>query len=314
MSLATEHRPTSFDEIVGNKATIKALTSLLQRSRKKFPHAILLTGPHGCGKTTIGRILSEELGAQSGDYREVDTADFRGIDTIRDIRKQIRLRPQDPKSTCRVWLLDECHMIGKGGDSSTNEAQNAMLKMLEDTPSHVYFILCTTDPQKLRSTIRSRCTQFAVETLSEKEMGRLLKKISRKEKILIPQEVRELIAEQSLGHPRDALQLLQKILGLDEDEMEEVVFAEAAKQNAAIELARALIAKEPWKKVARILTGLQNEKEESMRHMVLKYCNTILLKGKNGQAFIVMDEFEQPFYNSGKPGLTLACYKAIHAE
>ena len=300
--------------MIGNESTIKALTSLLQRPREKFPHAILLTGPSGCGKTTLGRIIRKELDAKSGDYREIDTADFRGIDSIREIRKQTRLRPQDPKSKCRVWLLDECHMIGKGGNSSSNEAQNAMLKMLEDAPKHVYFILGTTDPQKLLPTIRGRCTQFSVETLSEREIGILIKKVSRAEKVRVPQEVRDLIAEQSLGHPRDALQLLQKIIGLDVEEMEEVVFEEAEKQNKAIELARALIARDSWKKVAKILSNLHNEKEEGLRHMVLKYCNTILLKGKNPQAFVVMDEFEQPFYNSGKPGLTLACYKAIHAE
>ena len=307
MSLAIDHRPRTFDEVIGNQGTIKGIKSLFDNRADKFPHAILLTGPTGCGKTTVGRIISNVLGAKEADFREIDTADFRGIDTIREIRKQVRLKPQDPKSSCRVWLLDECHSISKDG-------QNALLKALEDAPGHVYFILCTTDPQKLLPTIQGRCTHFVMSPLNEGEMSVLLRKVCRAEKITLPNEARELIYEQSFGHPRNALKLLERVAGLNPEEMAEVIFEEAAKQNAAIDLARALIQKSPWKKISSILSGLINEDEEKLRRMILSYCNTILLKKEDFQAFIVMDEFSEPFYNTGKPGLTLACFKAAHAQ
>ena len=101
------------------------------------------------------------LGCRGGDYREIDSADFRGIDTIREIRKQIQYLPIE--SDCRMWLLDEVHML-------TAPAQEALLKALEDTPKHVYFALCTTEPQKLIKTIKGRCTHYTVDLLNEKQI------------------------------------------------------------------------------------------------------------------------------------------------
>lgn len=108
MSIAIDHRPDTLDNVIGNAGTIRSIKALFENRNDKLPHAYLITGPSGCGKTTLGRIISSMLGASSFDFCEIDTADFRGIDTIRDIRKQVRLLPQDPKSTCRVWLIDEC--------------------------------------------------------------------------------------------------------------------------------------------------------------------------------------------------------------
>ena len=105
---------------------------------------------------------------------------MRGIDTIRDIIKQAQFRPIE--GSCRVWLIDECHKL-------TNDAMNSLLKILEDTPTHVYFILCTTDPHKLLKTIQGRCSQFAVKPLDDRQMFRLLKTIVKEEGEDLPQEV-----------------------------------------------------------------------------------------------------------------------------
>ena len=306
MSLAIKHRPQTFRQVHGNSSTIRGLQSIFE-DKQDIPHTFLFTGPTGCGKTTLGRIVASELKAIDLDFKEINTADFRGIDTAREIRKQVRLRPQHPDSKCTVWLIDECHSL-------TKDAQNALLKTLEEAPAHVYFILCTTDPEKLLKTVVGRCTTFSVAPLTEDEMMLFLKRICRTEKIKASNDIRRLIYEQSLGHPRNALKLLEKVIGLSQDEMKDIIKEEAARQNEAIELARALINKSSWKKVGAILKGIQAENEESIRRMVLAYCNTILLKQNNFQAFLIMDEFAEPFYNTGKPGLTLACYKAIHGE
>lgn len=316
MSLATMYRPDDLDHFLGNESTVKGLQGLFNRPRNKFPHAILLTGPKGCGKTTLGRIISTMLGAQEADYKEIDSAQMGNKSLIQDIRSQMQLMPQDPKSTCRVWMFDECHMIGVGGASEKNQAQNALLKALEEPPKHVYFILCTTDPQRLLGTLIDRCTAYTVSPLSDSQAGTLLKRVCKAEKIRASKNVREMIVEQSGGHPRNALKLLESIIGLEEEEMEEVIEQEAIKQSAAIELCRALFKREKWGVILGILCGLQGEDPENIRRMMLKYCSSIMLK-KNSQenwasAFLILDAFEEPLYNIGWPGVTLACWRIIN--
>lgn len=311
MTIITEHRPKTLDEMVGNEKAVKTLEGLFAR-REKFPHAILLSGPKGCGKTTLARIISNMLGAQASDFVELDTAQFGNKETITNLITQTRYRPSDPESECRVWLLDEAHMIGTGGASEKNKAQGALLKTLEQPPAHAYFVLATTDPQRLLPTLRSRCIEISVATLSDNEMELLLRRIMRAEKSRVPSDVRELIIDQSLGHPRNALQLLGKVIGLAPEDMAEVVKEEAEKQTAAIELCQAIFKKKKWSVIAKILQGLKDEDEEGLRRMMLSYCNSILLKQDNPLAFVVLDEFSEPFYNTGKPGLTAACYRATH--
>ena len=314
MSLDTRVRPGTLAAMAGNKTTKAAVESLFER-RENFPHAILITGPTGCGKTTLGRIITDMLGAKSDDYREVDSAQFNGIDTVREIKNQMRFKPRHPESKCRVWLIDEAHMLGTGGDSEKNKAQNAILKMLEDAPDHVYFILCTTDPHRLLKTVRGRCTTLEVSCLDEDTMTGLIKRTIRREKASLSDAVIESIVDKAQGHPRNAMKLLEKVIGLTEAQAQEVIDEEERLQSEGIELCRELLSMKPnWSKVTKILAGLKDQDEEGIRRLVLGYCNSILMKGNNFNAFLIMDEFSRPFYDTGKPGLTLACYKAVFNE
>jgi DNA polymerase-3 subunit gamma/tau len=276
----------------------------------EIPHAFLFTGPTGCGKTTLGRIVAKEIGAKGNDYREVDSAQFNGVATVREIRNQAQFRPQEGKA--RVWLLDEVHMLGRGGNSSKNEAQNALLKALEDPPDHVYYILCTTDPQQLLPTIRGRCQHFQGQALSEKVMVRLLRTVVKAEGCSLSKEIYYQIAEDSLGQGRDALQILEQVLCAPEDKRLEVAKRTAEIQNQSIELCRALMKGEGWESVRGILSGLQDQEPEGIRRHVLKYCQTTLLKSSNTQAAAIMEEMIEPFYNTGFPGLVFACYSIIY--
>ena len=314
MSLDTRVRPTTLQQMAGNKNTIAAVESLFAR-RENFPHAILIVGPRGCGKTTLGRIIGTMLGAQPDDYTEMDSAQFKGIDTVREVRNLTRFLPRHPESTCKVWLWDEAHMIGTGGDSEKNAAQNAMLKMLEDAPQHVYHILCTTDPHRLLGTVKSRCCILEMSRLTDEDMTSLIKRVARREKTKPSESILESIVEKAQGHPRNAMKLLEKVIGLTEAQAQAVIDEEERLTSEGIELCRELLSTKPsWPKVAKILTGLKDQEEEGIRRLVLGYCNSILLKGNNFTAFLVMDEFAEPFYNTGKPGLTLACYKAVTCE
>ena len=155
MPLHIDYRPADFDEILGNEETIKSIKSILARDEDR-PHAWMFVGPSGCGKTTLARIVSAALGcppkinkAANLDFQEINTSDMRGIDTAREILKTMNFAPVNTASKCRVYILDECHQ-------ATKDFQNSLLKALEDTPDHVYFLLCTTDPSKLLKTIKNR--------------------------------------------------------------------------------------------------------------------------------------------------------------
>jgi len=301
MGLYQKHRPKGIKDIVGNSNTREEVQEMLESN--EVPHAILLTGDTGCGKTTIARIIGNHL-ADKDEYIEIDSADFRGIDMVREIRKRSAYRPM--KGENRVWLIDECHKL-------TGDAQNALLKILEDTPKHVYFILATTEPQKLIKTIKGRCSQLQVEPLTEVQMKKLIKKTCRAEGEQLEDEVVQQIAQDSFGRPREALQILEQVLRVSEDKRLSTAKRSAEKQSEAIELCRMLIKRASWNKVSTILEGIQQEEPESIRRMVLAYCKSILLKNDNPVVGLIMEQFIEPFYNTGFPGLVFACYM-VHIE
>ena len=298
MSLYKKYRPSSFNEIKGNQQVISVLESMLG-DLKTCPQVFLLHGPTGCGKTTIGRIIKDRLGCVGEDFKEVDSADFRGIDTVREIRRNAQYSPMF--GSCRVWLIDEVHKM-------TNDAQNALLKFLEDTPKGVYIILATTDPQKLLNTIRGRCSEFQVKPLNEIEMKRLLKRTVIREKEKLRDEVYEQIIQDSQGLPRNALQILEQVLRVPEEKRLEIAEQTAAEQSQTIELCRALMKRAGWKEVSSILRGIKDQEPENIRRAVLGYASAVLLKKDDPLAGMILEEFFEPFYNTGFPGLVQACY------
>jgi DNA polymerase III subunit gamma/tau len=299
MSLYLKYRPTEISEVIGNAEVLESIENALQ---KDFPHSILLTGPTGCGKTTTGRIIANRLGAKGGDIIELDFASLRGIDSVRDIIHRSQFKPIEGK--VKVWVIDEVH-------KATNDAQNAMLKILEDTPKHVYFILCTTDPQKLIATIKGRCQTFEMRPLSDRQMMGLLRSIVKAEEESLVKVVYDQIIMDSQGHPRNAIQILEQVLNVEPDKRLETARRSAEKQSQSIELCRALLQGSGWRAVSTILKGLKDEDPESIRRHVLGYCQSVLLNGDEERAGRVMEAFIEPFYNTGMPGLVFACYDVI---
>jgi len=301
MSLYLQYRPTSFEAVKGNENIVATLSTML--SKKNHPHVYLLHGPTGCGKTTIARIIGAQLGCKGADFREINCSDFNGIDTIREINKNSHYMPME--GPVRIWLIDEVHQM-------TIPAQNGFLKILEDTPPHVYFILCTTDPQKLLATIRGRCSEFQVQVLSELQMKGLLRSIVKAEGQTLTSEIYEQIIQDSLGHPRNAIQTLEQVLNAEPEMRLEVAMKAAELQSQSIELSRVLVKpKASWKEVRTILLQLKGQEPEEIRRSVIGYCSAILLKSENDRAGLVLENFIEPFYNSGFPGLVLASYLTI---
>jgi DNA polymerase III gamma/tau subunit len=299
--LTRKYRPQTIDSLVGNAVLKKSLKAAL--SNNDVPHAILLQGPRGCGKTTIARILANELKCSRFDLKEIDVADFSGIATARQIRRTMNTRPM--KGDVKVFILDEVALLGRGGASEKNEAQSALLKALEEPPSHCYFFLCTTDPQNVLNTIKSRCVHYTVSTLSEKQTFEFVTDIAEREDIELPKKVAIQIARDSLGHARDALKILQRVIYLDEEDMLKAAQQEAEKRHQTIALCRALTQKKSWKEMAGILKGL-NDKPESIRRAIRGYFKNVLLNGQEW-AFIVLDTFSEPLYNTDAENEIVKC-------
>jgi len=304
MSLYLKYRPDSLDGFYGNKALTATLKAMLKK--EEIPHTILFHGPSGCGKTTLARIVAKELKCAETNIIEIDTAQFRGIDTVRDVRKNAQFTPLG--GGVRVYIIDEVHKM-------TGDAQNAFLKILEDTPSHVYFILCTTDPQSLLPTIKGRCSQFQVQQLSEEDMKELLLKIAKEEgELNLDGEVLTQIIQDSQGHPRNALQILQQVLVTPRKKRLEVAKQAAVEQSESIALCRALMARKGWKTVSEILKGLKGQDPEGIRRVVLGYASSVLLNKDDAMAGAILECFEEPTYNIGFPGIVLASYRTVNYE
>lgn len=223
MSFYRTYRPQYIEEI-DNVAVRAELIRLLSKDKKELPHAYLLTGPKGTGKTTTARLIAKLFNCTNSskdsgpcgkcdtcksiangsylDVLEIDAASNRGIDEVRQLRERIGLSPSS--GTYKVYIIDEVHMM-------TNEAFNALLKTLEEPPAHAIFVLATTDPHKVPITIQSRCMHISFRRATDQELVQVIERIAKKEKIDIEKEALSLIATHADGSFRDATKLLEQL-------------------------------------------------------------------------------------------------------
>lgn len=304
MSLYIKYRPTAFEQMVGSEAGVKTLQGALDKSER--PKVFLLHGASGCGKTTLARIAADYIGAKDKVFsiREINASEARGIDDARTLIEQTRF--VNPVREPTVFIIDEVHR-------ATVDWQNAMLKPLEDVPKGVYYFLCTTEPEKLLRTIKTRCISIQLESLTPERLLKLVQGVAKQEGLVLDEEVLEELAHNAGGSPRQALTLLESISTLEsKDEMLEQVSIgeEAGKQT--IDLCRALIGgKASWREVSAILRDLKGEDPEKVRRAVLGYATAVLLKRDNAQVANVLDCFADSTFNSGFPGLVLMAYQSV---
>jgi len=301
MPLHIDYRPRDFSEIIGNRATLASLKSVYER-KSDWPHAVLLQGPKGCGKTTIAQIIVGLLECKGNDFVEINSSNDRGIGTARLIIEGIRFKPMMGKT--RVYLLEEVHM-------TTPDFQNAMLKPLEFSPAHAYFILCTTDPSELIPALRSRCHTFEVQYLTEKEVVFLLKKVLKKEDVEIAENVLLKVAEASDGCPRDALRILDQIIDVEPKEMENAIASFIYEEKQVFDLYNALEKKDDWKRLSSILGQMDLSNPESARRAIVGLASSRIMKSEEKMAVFIYDAFKEPFYSTGKPGFVFATYRAM---
>ena len=222
ISMYRKWRPTSFEEIAGQDHISTTLKQAIVQNR--ISHSYLFCGPRGTGKTTTARVLSKAINCidiQFGnpcnqcrmctsvnegkflDIIELDAASNRGIDEIRSIKEKINFMPTE--GTKKVYIIDEAHML-------TDQASNAFLKTLEEPPSHVTFILCTTEPQKILPTILSRCQRYDFRKISHSVVLTRLQAIIESEGIVAENSSLELIAQSCDGSLRDAETILEQMM------------------------------------------------------------------------------------------------------
>ncbi len=225
--LARKYRPSTFSEVVGQDHVTRTLSNAFASGR--VHHAFLMTGPRGCGKTTVARIIGKALncekmvpGASSSnepcgtcsacvsigngsavDYQEMDGASNRGIDAIRELTEAVRYQPAQLRK--KVYVIDEVHML-------TTEAFNALLKTLEEPPPHVTFVLATTEPHKLPNTILSRCQRYDFKLVPAQRLAQHLTTILKAEKLPVEAGAVSLLVRESGGSVRDALSLCDQII------------------------------------------------------------------------------------------------------
>lgn len=224
--LARLYRPKSFDTLVGQNVVVKALSNAI--GQKRLHHAYLLTGTRGVGKTTIARILAKCLNCNTGqtttpcetctncqqindnrflDLIEIDAASKTKVEDTRELLDNVQYAPNQGRY--KVYLIDEVHML-------SNHSFNALLKTLEEPPSHCLFILATTDPQKIPATVISRCIQLKLSALTPDEIVGQLAHVLQQEKIHFEQDALQLLAKAANGSMRDALSLTDQAIAYSE--------------------------------------------------------------------------------------------------
>lgn len=278
------------------------LASKLSLDINKRPHTFLFTGPKGCGKTTLARIVASSLKCSDREFTEIDASDDSGgVTAIRELKRTVRYPPM--VGDVRVWFIDECHLL-------TGKGQEAFLKMLEEPPKYAYFILATTDPQKLIKTLKDRCVTFEVQPLSSKEMEEFISGIAEAEEVDLPDKVIKKIVQDSNGHPRAALQMLERIIDLPAKDMEKAVEQAAEVETQVIDLCRAMLKpKASWKEICPLIKTLTGE-PESNRHAVRGYCSAILLSGQdNAKAALILECFKDKYMD--KNDFVLAAYQVF---
>lgn len=220
LSLYRKWRPQTFEDMVGQRHVVRTLKNAIRTGR--IAHAYLFAGPRGTGKTSTAKLLAKAVNCAHGpteepcdkcpscvsiregrslDVIEIDAASNRGIDEIRDLREKVKYAPSEGRY--KVYIIDEVHML-------TTEAFNALLKTLEEPPSHVIFVLATTEPYRIPATILSRCQRFDFRLFTMEELVEHLKRVSASVGVEVQDEAITMVARYAQGSMRDALSLLDQ--------------------------------------------------------------------------------------------------------
>lgn len=302
--LARKYRPQKFSEVIGQEHVTQTLKNAIAQGRTA--HGYIFSGHRGIGKTTVARILAMALNCRSADHPvpepcgkcescteiragnsvdviEIDAATNRGIDEIRELREAARYRPA--RDRFKIYILDEAHQI-------TDAAFNALLKTLEEPPSHVVFMLATTQPEDIPQTIRSRCQHFSFRAVRFEQILEQLKDLAAKEKVAADGDALALLAEAGDGSMRDALSIMDQAIASAEGRLT----ADAVRQligaapSGVLEQVMQAVASNASDEVLRLVDSLISEGHNPThfaRQLVRFLRNTLVAKLAGGETSLL---------------------------
>lgn len=284
---ATKYRPTSYDELVGHEATVRALRGF---SATKHPHTMLLVGPSGVGKTTIARIYAREVGCDPSALQEIDAANHTGVDAWRGILERLAYSPQVGRAT--VVIVDECHALSAS-------AWKVLLKSVEEPPAHVYWAFCTTEAGKVPATIRTRAHEVVLDRVKRQPMRGLIGRVVSEEQIELPEGSITMLLDYADGSPRQALTGLGMVAAaLTLDDVRELLRA-PDDAGEVIDLCRLLFDRKgapTWAAAMKALAKIESPNAESVRRVVTAYGSKVAAKPTAGpEQLSVLQAFVEPY-------------------
>jgi len=284
-------RPQRFSDVVGQEHVTQTLRNALKEGH--LSHAYLFHGPRGTGKTSVAKIFAKAVNCEQGpaaepcneceacrritdgslmDVVEIDAASNRGVDEIRDLRDKVKFAPTEVRY--KVYIIDEVHML-------TTEAFNALLKTLEEPPSHVVFILATTEPHKLPPTIISRCQRFSFRRISFEQIVNRLKLICDDSNISYDEAALFALARTADGGMRDALSLLDQALSFGGERLDEstvVAITGSASKEVMTQILDEIASSQPASALHRLEESIRNGLEpEKLIQDLIQVCRDLLL-------------------------------------
>lgn len=290
--LHERYRPSKYSEVVGQDHMLDSLQDLIE---DQSTHAFLFSGPAGCGKTTLARITARELGCADIDIREADGATHSSKDEMKALVQNVLYRPLAGGS--RAVIIDEVHRISAA-------AFDSLLKVFEEPPSHLYWLLCTTQPEKVPKTIRSRCSSFTVKAIGNREMLEFIKGIAKEEGLDTPDDVLTVVANEAYGSFRKGLVNLAQCAGCRNRKEAHKLLLKIDDEDAVVRLCRLLVNGGGWMEAMDLLTKLEKDGEgpEGIRIVVVNYVAVALKNAKSDEDALrllsILDNFERPYNDS----------------
>lgn len=299
LPLHLKYRPILFKQVIGQDSIIKSLALII---KNKESQAFLFHGTiPGIGKTTLARIVAKKFGTKESDVLEFCAAENTGVDDMRKILDHIRYKPWGD-GKYKAIIVDEAHRIsGNGFD--------AILKAVEEPEDYVLWIFCTTNPNKIPATIRSRCSVFSLKPVNNDELDRLVTDICKKENIKLANGVQRLIVHKAKGSPRQALVYLGQCIGLSKDEAAKTI-EEVIETNPVGEMCRLFLnGGATWQKAMKIFKNMEEEPPESVRIGIVNYMGAVLRNEKEDakayKVLAILNNFSTPYTVAEKTALLI---------
>lgn len=299
--LFVEKRPKKLKDFVGHEITKKALKKFIKESSSG---TFLFTGDRGTGKTTLSRICKNELRVNELNFKEYTVSTEAKVEMAREIVEEVKKSSMVKGN--RLFILNEIHQAKK-------QFQDILLDVLENPPKNTFIILCTTEPEKLKKPVKSRCISFYLGPLCKKDSFFLLNKIAEEIEFELTEKITSKIYLKAEGIPREMLNILEVCSKVDseEDQFNYIdSYSGIAEESDIVALNNALLKKKKFSDVMEIVDGL-NSDPESIRRGILWHSGLVLKKNNNASAALIINCFSENYYDTGFAGLYLSIFNVL---